>query len=175
MAIDDAGTKARLERGEIVTDLTDGPGGRRDARARALVAAPPEKIWAAITDYENYKNFMPLTTKSEVRKREGNQVWFYTELSFGFLKTLRYQIKLTLDKPKWTIVWSLVDGDLKSNDGGWQLEPYGKDGQETFVTYTANVQAGFAVPGFVMNKLTQASLPQLIQVVRQQTGDRKYK
>jgi ribosome-associated toxin RatA of RatAB toxin-antitoxin module len=174
MPIEDPALRSRLERGEIVTELTDGPGGRRDAVARALIAAPAEKIWAAITDYDRYKEFMPLTTVSRVKKREGDTVWFYTELSFP-LKTIRYEIKLKLDKPRWRVNWTLVEGDLKSNEGGWQLEPYGPDGQETYVVYTAFIQAGFAVPGFIMNKITQGTLPQIIGVVRKETGDRKYR
>lgn len=173
MPIDDPALRARLERGEIVTEVTDGPGGRRDARARALIAAPPEKVWAAITDYPRYKEFMPFTTASEVRKREGDTVWFYTELSFP-LKTIRYEIKLRLDKPGWRVDWTMVSGDLKANEGGWRLEPFGASSGETYVIYTLFIQPGFMVPGFVMSKLSQASLPQVIGVVRRETGDRKY-
>lgn len=173
MPIDDPTLRAKLERGEIVTELTDGAGGRRDARARALIAGPPEKVWSAITDYERYKEFMPLTTVSQIKRREGDTVWFYTELSFP-LKTIRYEIKLKLDKPKWRVDWTLVEGDLKSNEGSWQLEPYGPDGKETYAVYTVYVAPGFSIPGFIMNKITQGSLPQLMTAVRKQAGDYKY-
>jgi ribosome-associated toxin RatA of RatAB toxin-antitoxin module len=172
MPIDDPALRARLERGEIVTELTAGQGGRKDARARALLAAPPEKVWAAITDYEHYKDFMPFTTVSQVKKREGDTVWFYTELSFP-LKTIKYEIKLKLDKARWRVDWTLVDGNIKSNEGGWQLEPYGTG--ETFAIYTCYVSTGFSIPSFVENKITQGSLPQILAVTRKQVGDTKYR
>jgi ribosome-associated toxin RatA of RatAB toxin-antitoxin module len=173
MPIEDPALRSRLERGEVVTELTDGPGGRRDARARALIAAPPEKVWEGITDYARYKEFMPFTTVSDVRRREGDTVWFYTELSFP-LKTINYEIKLKLDKPRWRVDWTLVDGNIKSNEGSWQLEPHA-DGKETYAVYTVFVAAGFAIPGFVMSKLTQGSLPELLKVVRKRAGDTKYR
>ena len=171
MPIDDPNLRSRLERGEVVTELTDGPGGRRDARARALIAAPPEKVFAAVTDYEHYKDFMPFTTVSDVRRREGDTVWFYTELSFP-LKTVRYEIKLRLDRPRWRVDWALVEGDMKSNEGSWQLEPVA-GGAETYAIYTVYVAVGFAIPGFIVSKLTEGSLPQLLKSVRRRAGDRK--
>lgn len=163
--------RAKLEKGEIELEATDGPGGRRDARARALIAAPPARIWAVITDYDHYRDFMPLTTVSEVKKREGNQVLFYTELSTP-VKTICYTIRLTLDEAKGAVDWTLVDGNLKSNEGSWRLEPYGAG--ETYVVYTCFVAPGFPIPGFLLNKITQGTMPDLIAAVRKRVGDQKY-
>jgi ribosome-associated toxin RatA of RatAB toxin-antitoxin module len=163
--------RPKLERGEVDTEALDGPGGRRDARARALIAAPPERVWDAITDYDHYKDFMPLTTVSEVRRREGETVFFYTELGTP-LKTIRYEIKLELDKPRWRVAWTLVEGNLKSNEGSWQLEPYGAG--ETYAVYTCFVAPGFWLPGYLLNQVTQGTLPQVINAVRRRVGDTKY-
>jgi ribosome-associated toxin RatA of RatAB toxin-antitoxin module len=168
----DPALRARLESGAIVTELTEGPGGRRDARARALLGAPPERVFEAITDYEHYREFMPLTTVSEVRRREGDTVWFYTELSFP-LKTIRYEIKLKLDKARLRTEWTLVDGNIRSNEGSWQLEPYGQG--DTYAVYTVFVSTGFAIPGFIEAKISQGSLPQILGAVRRRLGDRKFR
>ena len=163
--------RAKLERGELELETTDGPGGRRDARARALIAAPPAKVWAAITDYDHYREFMPLTTVSQVKKREGSDVWFYTELSTP-VKTIVYTIKLTLDESKGAVDWTMIDGNLKANDGSWRLEPHGNG--ETYVVYTCFAAPGFPVPGFLLNKITQGTLPDVIAAVRKRVGDTKY-
>jgi ribosome-associated toxin RatA of RatAB toxin-antitoxin module len=163
--------RPRLERGEILTDATDGPGGRRDARARALLAAPVERVWDAVTDYDHYRDFMPFTTVSQVRRREGNTVWFYTELDLT-VRTIKYEIKLVLDKPRWTVDWTLVEGNLKSNEGSWRLEAAGEG--ETFATYTAFIGISLWLPAAVVNKFTQGSLPQLLNAVRKRIGDAKY-
>jgi ribosome-associated toxin RatA of RatAB toxin-antitoxin module len=164
--------RSKLERGEIELESTDGPGGRRDARARALIAAPQAKIWATITDYEHYKDFMPLTTVSEVKKREPNEVLFYTELTTP-VKTIHYTIRLVLDEGKGAVDWKLVDGNLASNEGSWRLEPY-RGGDETYVVYTCFAAPGFPLPGFLLNKLTQGTLPEVIAAVRKRVGDNKY-
>ena len=67
------------------------------------------------------------------------------------------EIKLTLDKPSWKVDWTLVDGNIKSNEGSWKLEPYGEG--ETYADYRAFVSVGFSVPSFIGNKITQGSLP----------------
>lgn len=163
--------RRKLERGHVETESLEGPEGRKDARARALIAAPVEKVFEVVTDYANYKHFMPYTTVSEVKRREGDQVWFYTELKFP-LKTIRYEIKCRLDRASWTASWTLVEGNLKSNEGSWKLEPYGPD--ETYAIYTVYIDPGFPIPGYILNKLTQGSLPMLIEAVRRRSGDRKY-
>lgn len=163
--------RAKLERGSVETEATDGSGGKRGARARALVAAPPERVWEAITDYAHYKDFMPYTTVSEVRRREGDTVWFYSELAFP-MYTIRYEIKLVLRKSEWAVEWTLVEGNLKTNEGSWKLEPHGAD--ETYVVYACAITPGFAVLGYLFNKLTQGSLPALIGALRKRVGDRRY-
>ena len=168
----EAALRARLERGEVVTDSQEGHEGRKNARAQFLIAAPPEKIWAAITDYDRYKEFMPYTTESRIVKRTDDEVWFATALGFS-LKTVRYTIHLKLDKPRWRIEWSLVEGDLKHNDGGWQLEPHGDEG-DTFVTYWAHVTPLVAVPAFIVNTVTRGSLPSLVEALRKRVDDWKY-
>ena len=164
--------RSKLERGDVVTESTEGQGGRKDARAFALLAAPVERVWDAITDYDHYKDFMPLTKASRVKRREGDTVWFYTELSM-LLKTCSYEIKLTLEKPKWRASWTLVESNmLRANEGSWQLEstPAG----ETYAVYTAYVAPSLPVPEMILNKLTKGTLPQLMAAVRKRVGDRKY-
>jgi ribosome-associated toxin RatA of RatAB toxin-antitoxin module len=163
--------RKKLERGDVDTEAFDGADGRRGARARALIAASPERIWDAITDYPHYKDFMPFTTASEIRRRDGDTVWFYTELAFPMYK-IQYEIKLELKKAAWTAEWTLVSGNLKTNDGSWRLEPHGAS--ESYVVYTVSITPGFPVLGYLFNKLTQGSLPTLIGAVRKRVGDTRY-
>jgi ribosome-associated toxin RatA of RatAB toxin-antitoxin module len=179
MPIDPA-HRPRLERGEVITTTEEGREGRNNAKCFALIGTPPERVWDAITDYDRYKEFMPYTTESRVVSRAAEkagtpeEVVFSSALGFslGFTtRTIRYTIRLKLDKPKWRIDWTLVEGDVKHNDGGWQLEQAGSD---TYVVYWAYVAPGFPVPGFILSKLTQGSLVSIIDAVRKRIGDWKY-
>ncbi len=166
-------TRRKLERGEIVTATARHPEGVRGAIGRALIAAPTDKVFEAISDFEHYDDFMPHTTLADVVRREGNEVWFRTELDFK-VKRVRYTLHVTLDPERRGLRWTLAEGDLAFNDGGWELEPYGNDGEQTFVTYSAYVDPGFYVPGFMLAKLTEGSLPAVIKAVRRRVGDRRY-
>ncbi len=163
--------RARLASGEVVVESGEGAGGRREARARALIAAPIEKVWEAITDYDRYKEFMPFTTASEVRRRDGDRILFYSELAVP-LKKIWYEIEIEIDRPRWRTRWRRVDGTLKANDGSWQLEPRGTG--ETAALYTVHVELGIWVPGFLLDRFTGAGLAQLMRAVRRRAGDRKY-
>jgi ribosome-associated toxin RatA of RatAB toxin-antitoxin module len=168
----DERVRSRLERGEIVIDTVPGTNGREENRARALIAAPIERVWDAITDYDRYKEFMPFTRESTVRRREGDTVLFYTELAVP-LKKVWYEIELKLDRPNWSTRWRLEDGSIEANEGSWQLERYGEG--ETAAQYTLYVEIGVPLPAFLVNRFTKGSLSSLLQAVRERVGDRKYR
>lgn len=159
----------RLERGEVVTETARHPRGYRGAIGRAIIDAPMAKVFEAISDFEHYNEFMPHTTLAEVIRREGNELWFRTALDFK-VKRVTYVLHVTLDPDGRGLRWTLAEGDLAFNEGGWELEPYGPDGSRTYVTYTAYVDPGFYVPGFMLAKLTEGSLPAVINAVRKRVG-----
>jgi ribosome-associated toxin RatA of RatAB toxin-antitoxin module len=167
----DARTWRLLERGDVVTEARDTASGRRDAVAYGLFSAAPDDVFAAVTDYERYKDFMPFTTVSEVRRREDDTVWFYTELGFP-LKTITYEIRVKLDAEQRKASWTLVRGDLKANDGSWHIEPYQAG---SLATYSLHLVPGFPIPGFILKKLTRSSLPQLLNAVRTRLGETRYR
>ncbi|MGH7856707.1 MAG: SRPBCC family protein, partial [Candidatus Binatia bacterium] len=65
----------RLEAGEVLITSHE-VSGRSVLRikARALVRAAPEKIWATITDVPRYKEWMPRILESQELSREGGEV-----------------------------------------------------------------------------------------------------
>ncbi len=163
MNLDDA-TRSRLERGDVITSLTDVNGHKR-AQALALISAPVDAVWEAITDYDEYKNFMPHTKESKVLSRKKNEVLFHTELEFP-IKEIWYDILLTLDKKNHHVDWVMKEGSIRSNEGSWDLKKYDGDRKRTFATYTLATDPGFFVPKFLLEKATQGSLPLIIQSVR---------
>ena len=67
-----ADSSERLAAGEIITHIREVPGSAvREAEARGVVAAPPEKVWQVITDVNNYQQFLPGMLRSRlVRSQE---------------------------------------------------------------------------------------------------------
>lgn len=169
----DDGLRRKLERGQVHTEGSKHPQGHRGAVGKALIGAPMDKVMEAIADFEHYDEFMPHTTVAEVERREGDELWFRTALDFK-VKTVGYTLHVKLDPEGRGLSWTLAAGDLSFNDGRWELEPYGPDQQQTFATYTAYVNPGFYVPGFMLGKLTEGSLPAVMKAVRKRVGDTRY-
>ena len=145
---------------------------KRGAVAYGLFAVTPEQVFDAVVDFEHYSDFMPMTSVSRVERRDGDDVTFYTELLIT-VKRICYTLKLTCKRETTTVDWTMVSGDLKVNDGGWTLVPYG-DGH-TLARYNVHIETGFFVPSFMISKLTEGSLPEVIRAVRKRVGDTHYR
>src|SRR5262245_42694084 len=44
--------------------------GRTEVRAAVLLAAAPERVWAVVTDYERYPEWLPYLTETVVARNE---------------------------------------------------------------------------------------------------------
>ncbi|MEI8027217.1 MAG: SRPBCC family protein [Pseudomonadota bacterium] len=121
------------------------------------------EIWAALMDYGQYSEFMPLTKKSKILKSEGSTVWVDLLLKLGFTE-VNYQLKM--DHKLLANVaessWVRVSGDMVDIKGSWKLES-----ENTYVkaTYISYVDSGFFVPGWLESLLTEKSVPDLFDAV----------
>lgn len=91
--------------------------------AKVLVKAPTDKAWAVLTDYDNFKNFLPNVSDSKLLSVQGNRKVFeqVTEFQvFLFTKRARVRISTSETYPQ-QIDFQLVEGDVKSLSGAWQL------------------------------------------------------
>ena len=64
--------------------------------------------------------------------------------------------------------WSLVTGNLKENSGEWILEPFTPT--RTKATYKLTTDPGGAIPGFLVDKGTCTTMPQIIEAVRERAA-----
>lgn len=146
---------------KVTVTTSKGPEGTR-AEGTTVRRIEIDRLWAVVTDYERYSEFMPKTVESSVEDREGNTLVFVTALGFP-MKTVRYKLRMILDRAAGTITWTLVSGDMRRNDGGWRFEDLG-DGR-TRITYSTLVDLGYRVPGFIAKALIGKSLPGVIETV----------
>jgi len=125
-----------------------------------LMDVKPEALFRAITEYESYPKF--LTEVTSVKLLPGGtatkqKVQFNIEVVKSFQYVLEFQTK-----GKEEVTWKLVESNFfKANEGAWKLEPKGKN--QTQVHYELEVGFGFLVPGFVSKKLTEVSLPKMLE------------
>jgi len=124
-----------------------------------VINAPVEKVFAVVTDFEKYKEFLPEVKSARVR----NCVAGSCEVDFEVevIKSIRYSIRVKEAAPH-RMEWSFISGDfMKDNAGGWVLEDMG--GGQTRATYTVEMKLGALVPGAVVKGLVETSLPKTLE------------
>ena len=161
-----------LESGDVVrqdlgregsaSDLAAGQGGA------SLVPRPPREVWAVLTDFERWPEFMPLVNKTRVARREGaNKLWVAQSYSVMWYP-MRHTTVYELDPDDGTLRWHLDPDqphDIASSEGSWQLVAV-EDGRATVVRYQSHISAGRAVPAFLERRLRERSLVQMLSGLR---------
>ncbi len=127
-----------------------------------VINAPPEKLFDVITDYDKYGEFLTEVKKVSTSDRKGNEVKVHYEVDV--IKTIRYTILVKEERPR-RMSWTFVEGEvMKDNQGSWVLEPEGEG--RTKATYTVDMALGALVPKAIVNKLTETSLPKMLEAFK---------
>ncbi len=112
--------------------------------AGQLVDAPLDTVWEVVTDFENYPEFMPQTSKQVVKKRHADdlivveqtidvKIWRLPSVG------ITYQLAQELTPKRRVRFWH-IDGDLYGTYGGWDLVSAG-DKTMAFYTLYSNLTA----------------------------------
>ena len=128
------------------------------AERSIVIHAPPEKVFAVITDYEKYPEFLPEVKKVKVEFGAGNvkEVSYTVDIK---AKVITYTLKHTARPPD-ELAWTMVRGEMmKGNDGAWTLKAV-PEGTEA--TYKIDLKLGALVPSMVERMLAEQSLPGLL-------------
>lgn len=125
--------------------------------ARLVIPAPPERVWAVVTDYGHFTQFIPNMTRSEIVREEGGSRWLAQEGRMRvFLVPIRARVLFRLEETPITMVrFEAVEGDFRVNAGAWRLAPAAGGAA---LDYEAMVEPAFWVPRWVMTAMEQALL-----------------
>ncbi len=92
-------------------------------KGQVLIQASPEVAWDVITDYDNFKNFLPDLEDSRMISTQGNQTVYEQVNVFrvlAFTKKARVRLAATETYPK-QVSFKVVQGNVKSLQGTWTL------------------------------------------------------
>jgi ribosome-associated toxin RatA of RatAB toxin-antitoxin module len=101
-------------------------------------------------------------------------VYHYSHLEFPWPANNRwYIVKVVNDETsagqnRYRNSWTLVAGNLKENSGEWLLEPFGAG--KTKATYRLLTDPGGAIPGFLIERGTQITMPKIIIAIRERAA-----
>jgi len=120
---------------------------------------PLDALRRTILDFEKYPDFVSevVSAKAQEPKPDGGQL---VDFEVEVIKRFRYTLEFDTRKED-EIRWRLVDSNLfTANEGAWILKKVSD--KETAATYELEVGVKFLIPGFVAKKLTEVSLPKLL-------------
>jgi len=163
--------QAQLDKGEVlVKSLTPTGDEGVAAEARAVVSAPPEKVFGFLDDCARFKEFMPRVKDSALRGTEGDAKICYTEIGMPFpISNLWSEVRsVTTRLPDggYQRAWTLIKGTYKRNTGNWKVQPWGADGTKSLVTYTLDVNPDVMIPDAIIRKAQTGSLPDVFEALR---------
>ena len=135
------------------------------AKRSILIDAPIERVFATITDYDRYTEFLPEVKSVRSSDRQGPDVLVHYELKL--VKTVRYTLKMHEEAPH-RITWSFQTGEvMKDNRGHWTLESKGP--KQTEATYEIEITLGGLVPKSLVNTMVEQSLPKMLEAFKKRS------
>jgi len=138
-----------------------------ETHADGLIKRAPEQVWAVLTDFERWPEFMPHIRNTRVERRAGAQLWVeqrYRILLVPLAHTTIYNLEAGDGRLSWRLDES-APHDIAGSKGAWALYALA-NGRETLVRYDAHISAGRAVPEFVEQMLRERSLEQMLSGLR---------
>jgi hypothetical protein len=168
----------RLDRGEVLVYSTTIKGQQEPQWImKAVVDAPPARIWALLADCAGYRRIMPRikaarkerqTARSDVCTVTVDMPFPYSDMTSTGLSTYHRQGKGVLIRR-----WRQLRGDYKLNRGEWRLAPFKGDPNRTLVTYRVIAVPKAWVPDWIRRLAQKRSLPETVRMLRREAVARR--
>jgi uncharacterized protein YndB with AHSA1/START domain len=134
------------------------------------IAASPDEVFDAITDYDSFPDWIGAVYETDVTERDkdglGEVVKFVAD---GKVRKIRYTLRYHYDRPG-RIWWDFLDGEgIKQMDGEWSIE---EDGQGAKATYKVGVDAGRGIPGPVVGRTNKQTIAAVNKELKAETERR---
>jgi len=157
-----------------------------EAMIVARFTAPPARVHALVTDYGHFAEFIPDVAESRVLLQTGARQWVFHHLHFaGPVADRAYVIESTdaASRPQehyYRVDWALSSRDFpginytawirpRAFSGFWDLRPV-ENGLATEARYAVRSDPGGFIPDWLVVKMTDRYIQQVIAAVAQRLG-----
>ena len=165
--------RAALRNGQVSLQGEDGK-----YTGRVLVNASMDTVWQVLTDYNNFEEFLPKVTDSELLEANGDRKVFEQTNKvtvFLFSKKSRVRIAVQENYPQ-QINFEIVDGDLETLDGKWKLEavsPYpSAPPNQVLMTHQVKVEPGSIISKSIFFDIYEDVLKSTLAAIKEEVEQR---
>jgi coenzyme Q-binding protein COQ10 len=135
-----------------------------EGASEAVVAAPPERVFAALLDYEHLPEWQHAVRSATVLSRDskgrGREVAYEIDVR---VKTVRYTLRHGYEEPR-RITSEYVDGDFRDCEGEWTFEA--RDDGTTQARFALAIDPGRLIPRPVARMLNERVMQTSVQDLR---------
>lgn len=165
--------RVSLKRGELIFLGEDG-----SYTSRLLITTSLDNVWQVLTDYDNFADFLPGVTSSELLENNGERKVFE---QINQIKTLIFSIEsrvqvATIESYPEEIAFEAVDGDLAIMDGTWLLEPVSPypsaPPDQVLLTYKVVVEPAKAPNDGIFFSIYEDRLQKTLKAIKEETERR---
>ena len=159
--------QTKLDAGKVVLKGKNG-----EYVGQVLANGNLEKAWEVITDYNDFKNFLPNVIDSKVVNKEGNTTVFEqtSEVDlFLFKEQFTVRIAAVASQPQ-KVNFEIVEGDLKQLQGTWEVSV--TDSQQILVTHTVAVEPASNTEKPFFYGIYESSLEKTLNAIAQEITKR---
>jgi uncharacterized membrane protein len=138
----------RVLEGEVIVETVQPRGGIPGVQAMFAVAAPRERIWKTLLDYDNFTKIFKGIEKMRVLENTpaGAQIEFWIDAAF---KKYHYVLSRHYDDPGRRLTWTRLSGDLKRIEGSWEIRDTPHPGVYLLI-YESYVEMTDGPPGMML-------------------------
>jgi hypothetical protein len=177
-----AAEAARLAAGEVLLESRPvPPRGLAEERGRGIVEAPPPRVFAALTDFAHYQEWVPFVKRSDARAMADGSVVSFQSLDLPFPLGKRYyrlSARIAVEGQGaarvWRTWWTYVpgSGNVADHYGWWVLVPWGRD--RTLAACALYTDPGGSTPAWALHRGTAQTMPYIFSGLRQQIHRSRY-
>lgn len=165
---------AALDRGEVLVHSRAAKGcAEQELVLKAVIDAPPERVWRLVERCGRYKDVMPRVVASAELPRRGGRVRCKLVVDVPFPYSDMSSITLGIHEVgqgRWSRRWELESGDYEQNSGSWLLTRFRDAPGRTLVVYRCCVKPKAWIPGWIRSMGQKRTLPEMITRMRRALG-----
>ena len=165
--------EARLQDGEVLVEVTPDREGSDRVWAAEDIAAPPDTVWAVMTECDEALRYVPRLKTCEVVQADPAGRWDVRSQRLSsvlFLPDVKVVFHLDYDRPR-SMRFYQVSGDMTGTAGEWRLVPL-PGGRGTRVFYDARLGVPDGVPGPFARALMRSDAPAAMRGLRARSLER---